>query len=84
MIKHYREQEEAKQKAALINAAFSAFYGAYFSRVKRFPSSMEEAFPSLFGRTSSGGIPASDWRRAKAEMEKIRLAHNASIKGAKR
>lgn len=80
IAKHFREREAARQKAATINAAFTAYYGAYLSRVKRFPQSMPEAFPSLFGRTETGGIPASDWQRAKAEMEKIRLAHNARIK----
>lgn len=80
VIKYHRKQEEAKQKAETINAAFCALYSAYFNRTRHFPNSLEEAFPTLFGRTETGGIPVSDWQRAKAEMEKIRNFHNAAIR----
>lgn len=79
VIKAYQEQENARQKNETLNFANSAYVCAYLCRVKRFPN-IEEVFPALFGRTESGGIPADDWKRAKAEMEKIRLAHNALIK----
>lgn len=66
-IKYATEKEKAllerKEKHGFMCAAFSAFFSGYYSRVSTFPSSLSEAFPSLFSlseeenKTDDGADP---------------------------
>lgn len=82
VIEHDYKRRKAEQEVATINAAFSAYHGAYLSRVKgsSFPRSLVKAFPTLFGRDASGNIPVENWQESKRAM--ARFAERArSAKG---
>lgn len=51
------ERSQNEQKNALINAAFTAYYGGAYSREGvKLPSKLQTAFPALFGYTKDGQI----------------------------
>ncbi len=59
---------ESREKLQL--AAFTAYHSALYVRVKKFPDSMSGAFPTLFDRTETGGVPADDVQRSKATLQR--------------
>jgi hypothetical protein len=71
---------ERREKNDLICAATTAYYAGYFGRVKNFPSSLEKAFPKLFGLTEDGLIPAENWQAGLEQMKRIAAQHNAAFK----
>lgn len=83
VIERYCENRKTENEAALQNAAFAAYQGAYLSRVKAssFPKSIVKAFPALFGRDENGNIPAENWRESKRAMAKYAEKY-AMVKGA--
>lgn len=71
---------ERREKHELICAATTAYYAGYFGRVKNFPSTLERAFPVLFGLTSEGHIPVENWQAGLERMKNIAAQHNAAWK----
>lgn len=68
---------ERKEKHELVCAATTAYYAGYFNRTKSFPTSLESAFPKLFGLTEQGAIPVENWQAGLAQMHAIAAQHNA-------
>lgn len=83
VVKAYTDREKRKSDAAVQTAAFSAYHGAYFSRVKAkaFPRSVSRAFPSLFGRSESGGISVENWQESKRAMARFAAAYKGKFGG---
>ena len=71
---------ERKEKHSLMCAATTAYYSGYYSRVRNFPSSLERAFPKLFGLTDDGCIPVENWQAGLEQMHRIAAQHNAAWK----
>jgi hypothetical protein len=71
---------ERKEKHSLMCAATTAYYSGYYSRVRNFPSSLEKAFPKLFGLTDDGCIPVENWQAGLEQMHRIAAQHNAAWK----
>lgn len=86
VIEKHREREKRDGDATIQTAAFSAYHAAYLSRVKAgsFPRSVTKAFPTLFGRTESGNIPAGDWQEGKRAMERFAAAYKGKFGGVGR
>lgn len=83
VVKKYADREKQESDASVQTAAFSAYHAAYFSRVKAnaFPRSVTRAFPSLFGRSESGGISVENWQESKREMERFAAAYKGKFTG---
>lgn len=83
VVDRYAERERREREAAMQTAAFSAYHAAYFSRVKAsaFPRSVIKAFPTLFGRSESGNIPAENWRESKRAMARFAEAYRGTFQG---
>lgn len=71
---------DRKEKHELTCAVATAYYSGYFGRVRNFPSSLERAFPKLFGLTEDGCIPAENWQAGLEQMHRIAAQHNAAWK----
>lgn len=84
VIEKYCDVKKSDREAELHNAAFSAYHGAYLSRVKAssFPRSLVKAFPALFGRDTNGNIPAENWQESKKAMAQYAERFNSYRKGA--
>ena len=83
VVKAYTDREKRESDAAVQTAAFSAYHGAYFSRVKAssFPRSVTRAFPSLFGRSESGGVNVENWQESKRAMARFAAAYKGKFGG---
>lgn len=81
VVESYTEYIRQSEKARAIDAACTAYYGALFVRVRRFPRTITEAFPGLFGRTAEGGVDVQkDWKESKRVLKEIARQHNANVK----
>lgn len=86
VVQKYAEREKRESNAAVQTAAFSAYHAAYFSRVKAsgFPKSVLRAFPSLFGRSESGGISVENWQESKRAMARFAEAYKVKFGGGEK
>lgn len=74
-VRYVFRQKTEEVKTAQKNAAFSAYFGAYFSRARSFPKTLEEAFPTLF----EDSAPA--WLKSKTAFERVAERHNSRKRG---
>ncbi len=81
VLKYYCQRQESAAKAQIQNAAFAAYHCAVFVRAKNFPKSLISAFPSLYGRTETGGVSAENWRESKDAFARIAERHNRAVEG---
>ena len=74
-------RSEAFREREILTAA-GAYHGAVLSRCdhRSFPRDLKSAFPSLFGRTASGQIPAENWQEGQEAFNRIALQHNRDMK----
>lgn len=75
VVKFFNKRQAALNKEQLRNIAYGALYGAYYSRVRTFPNSLEEAFPGLFGEEEAGQVDEGE----RAFLEFARR-HNEAVK----
>lgn len=83
VVEFYRSDAEEQEKNSIKRAAFTAYHTACLVRTKSIPSSIESAFPKLFGRTAEGGVFTSDWRESKRTMARFAEQHNAVMRSRK-
>lgn len=66
-------------ESAIQNAAFTAFWGGYYSRPGvKMPKTVVQAFPGIFGRTSSGQISAENWQASERALLQYAAAFKAN------
>ena len=76
LIESINKRRAEREKHEIRCALYSAYYGAGLSRASRFPKSITQAFPELFGRTEDGQIKAENWRESEAAMHRIAAKYN--------
>lgn len=85
VLTHYHKQAEDNDRYAWQRAAFVAYFGGYYSRPNvKLPESLVRAFPSLFGRSESGGIKAENWQEGERALMQIARSFQSKKKAVKK
>lgn len=77
VVQRYSEYVSAETDMKSKLAAFIAYNTACCVRTRALPSSIEQTFPALFGRTAEGGIKVENWQEGKRAMERIVQMYNS-------
>lgn len=85
VLKAYYRQAEEKNRDEWQRAAFVAYFGGYYSRPNvKLPENVMRAFPSLFGRSESGGIKAENWQEGERALMQIARSFQSKKKAVKK
>lgn len=77
------EKAKNEHHNALVNAAFTAYYGGAYSRdTVKLPSKIQTAFPALFGYTKDGQIDV-EHNADEAERAMARWCERFNVKEQK-
>jgi hypothetical protein len=77
-LEFYNKREEVLLNVNMQRSAFIAYYGGAYSRQGvKLPSTIQKAFPSLFGRTDDGQIKAENWQESERALRQIAARFNS-------